>query len=163
MRKGAEHLPCQQQAQECFHLPERAAFLQIYLARGKLLGGSSSTNATLYHRGTAADYDAWDVPGWGSRDALKWFISAENNCRGRRFTHHPPHLLDLRGLGGCLTVRKHNDERAVLTWPTDMTQPVQCRYHLCLTASTAASVSNNVTICSSLLQALRMACMEMRV
>lgn len=56
--------------------------LQIYLARGKLLGGSSSTNATLYHRGTAADYDAWDVPGWGSRDALKWFISAENNCRG---------------------------------------------------------------------------------
>lgn len=56
--------------------------LQIYLARGKLLGGSSSTNATLYHRGTAADYDAWGVPGWGSRDALKWFISAENNCRG---------------------------------------------------------------------------------
>ncbi len=58
------------------------SLLQIYLARGKLLGGSSSTNATLYHRGTAADYDAWDVPGWGSRDALKWFISAENNCRG---------------------------------------------------------------------------------
>ena len=58
--------------------------LQIYLARGKLLGGSSSTNATLYHRGTAEDYDAWDVPGWSSRDALKWFISAENNCRGER-------------------------------------------------------------------------------
>ena len=58
--------------------------LQIYLARGKLLGGSSSTNATLYHRGTAEDYDAWGIPGWGSRDALKWFISAENNCRGER-------------------------------------------------------------------------------
>ena len=56
--------------------------LQIYLARGKLLGGSSSTNATLYHRGTAADYDAWGIPGWGSKDALRWFISAENNCRG---------------------------------------------------------------------------------
>ncbi|CAL5223510.1 g6037 [Coccomyxa viridis] len=63
-------------------LQEAANNRQIYLARGKLLGGSSSTNATLYHRGTAADYDAWDVPGWGSRDALKWFISAENNCRG---------------------------------------------------------------------------------
>ena len=57
--------------------------LQIYLARGKLLGGSSSTNATLYHRGTAADYDAWGIPGWGSKDALRWFISAENNCRGK--------------------------------------------------------------------------------
>ncbi|CAL8465624.1 g5160 [Coccomyxa elongata] len=54
----------------------------IYLARGKLLGGSSATNATLYHRGTAADYDAWGVPGWTSQDALKWFIQAENNCRG---------------------------------------------------------------------------------
>ena len=65
-------------------LTDGVSLLQIYLARGKLLGGSSSTNATLYHRGAAADYDAWDVPGWGSRDALKWFISAENNCRGRR-------------------------------------------------------------------------------
>lgn len=49
-------------------------------ARGRLLGGSSSTNATLYHRGTAADYDAWGVPGWGSADLLPWFKKAENNA-----------------------------------------------------------------------------------
>ena len=55
---------------------------QIYLARGKLLGGSSSTNATLYHRGTGADYDAWGVPGWGAKEALQWFIQAEDNGRG---------------------------------------------------------------------------------
>jgi choline dehydrogenase-like flavoprotein len=55
---------------------------QIYLARGKLLGGSSATNATLYHRGTGADYDAWGVPGWGAKEALQWFIQAEDNCRG---------------------------------------------------------------------------------
>ncbi|EIE18382.1 alcohol oxidase [Coccomyxa subellipsoidea C-169] len=63
-------------------LQQAASDRSIYLARGKLLGGSSATNATLYHRGTAADYDAWGVPGWTSQDALRWFIQAENNCRG---------------------------------------------------------------------------------
>ena len=52
---------------------------QIYLPRGRLLGGSSSTNATLYHRGAAADYDAWGIPGWGSKEALEWFKSCESN------------------------------------------------------------------------------------
>lgn len=52
---------------------------EIYLARGRLLGGSSSTNATLYHRGAAADYDGWGVPGWRSEDVLPWFRAAEGN------------------------------------------------------------------------------------
>ena len=50
-----------------------------YLARGKLLGGSSSTNATLYHRGSAEDYDSWGLSGWGSEDVLPWFVSMEDN------------------------------------------------------------------------------------
>jgi choline dehydrogenase-like flavoprotein len=53
--------------------------LQVYLARGKVLGGSSSTNATLYHRGTPTDYDEWGVPGWTSRDVLPWFTKCEDN------------------------------------------------------------------------------------
>lgn len=52
------------------------------MARGKLLGGSSSTNATLYMRGTAADYDSWGVPGWGSREALEAMIAVEDNGAG---------------------------------------------------------------------------------
>lgn len=52
---------------------------EMYLARGKLLGGSSSTNATLYHRGTAADYDGWKLPGWSSEDVLPWFVNMEDN------------------------------------------------------------------------------------
>lgn len=52
---------------------------RIYLARGKLLGGSSSTNATLYHRGTAEDYDKWGIPGWSGKDVLPWFVGAECN------------------------------------------------------------------------------------
>ena len=57
---------------------------QIYIARGKVLGGSSSTNATLYMRGTAADYDGWNVPGWAAKDVLNWFIKCEDNSRGGR-------------------------------------------------------------------------------
>ena len=56
--------------------------VQIYLARGKILGGSSSTNATLYMRGTRADYDAWNVPGWSSEEALHGFIKCEDNANG---------------------------------------------------------------------------------
>ena len=71
--------PCQvSQATASQVLPR----LQIYVARGKLLGGSSSTNATLYHRGTAEDYDSWGVPGWGSKDALEWFLACEDNDLG---------------------------------------------------------------------------------
>ncbi len=53
---------------------------QIYLPRGKVLGGSSSTNATLYMRGSAGDYDSWGIPGWTSEEALRWFKMAETNA-----------------------------------------------------------------------------------
>jgi len=53
--------------------------LQLYLSRGRVLGGSSAVNATLYHRGTAADYDNWGIPGWGSKDVLPWFVALEDN------------------------------------------------------------------------------------
>lgn len=57
---------------------------EVYLARGKLLGGSSATNATLYMRGTAADYDGWGLDGWRAADVLPWFVAAESNSRGER-------------------------------------------------------------------------------
>jgi len=52
---------------------------QVYLARGRTLGGSSSTNATLYLRGTSADYDAWGLDGWTGSDVLDWFVRSECN------------------------------------------------------------------------------------
>jgi choline dehydrogenase-like flavoprotein len=71
--------------------------LQIYLARGKLLGGSSCTNATLYFRGSPEDYDSWKLDGWSSKDVLPWFISAEDNASGAR--------PSCRATTGCFAIR----------------------------------------------------------
>ena len=46
---------------------------QLYWPRGKILGGSSSINALVYHHGHPADYDDWAAagnPGW-NYDAIK--------------------------------------------------------------------------------------------
>jgi len=58
--------------------------------RGKLLGGCSSVNGTMYIHGAAADYDAWrdaGLPGWGYSDVLPYFRRAETNWRGEGPDH----------------------------------------------------------------------------
>jgi len=58
--------------------------------RGKLLGGCSSVNGTMYIRGAAADYDAWrdaGLAGWGYSDILPYFKRAESNWRGEGPEH----------------------------------------------------------------------------
>ncbi|KAG0292424.1 hypothetical protein BGZ98_002580, partial [Dissophora globulifera] len=48
--------------------------------RGKLLGGSSSINAMMYHRGPASDYDEWGSlgnQGWSYEECLRYFKKAE--------------------------------------------------------------------------------------
>ena len=75
-----------------------------YQPRGKVLGGSSSTNAMIYARGRAADYDAWAAPveagghgcaGWGWNDVLPHFVKSEHNEQIEG---------DLHGRGGPLNV-----------------------------------------------------------
>jgi choline dehydrogenase len=71
---------------------------RIYLPRGKVLGGSSSTNAMIYIRGHRADYDEWaagPAPGWGFDEVLPYFRRSEDNQRGADLFH---------GVGGPLTV-----------------------------------------------------------
>lgn len=55
---------------------------QIYLPRGKTLGGCSSTNAMAYVRGNRADYDHWASlgnDGWDYESVKPYFIKSEHN------------------------------------------------------------------------------------
>ena len=69
-----------------------------YWPRGKVLGGSSSINGTIYVRGQPADYDHWarlGNEGWRWQDVLPYFLRAEGNDRG---------ASDLHGATGPLPV-----------------------------------------------------------
>jgi choline dehydrogenase len=73
---------------------------RIALPRGKVLGGSSSTNAMVYIRGNRRDYDEWGVAGWAWDDLFPYFLKAEDNERGASEWH---------GTGGPLPV---SDQRS---------------------------------------------------
>ena len=54
---------------------------EIYCARGKVLGGSSSTNAMMWVRGFAADYDEWGAlagEDWDFAHVAGYFERIEN-------------------------------------------------------------------------------------
>ena len=67
---------------------------ELYVPRGRVLGGSSSLNAMIYIRGNPLDYAGWG-PGWGWDDVLPYFLRAEDNERGASALH---------GAGGPLSV-----------------------------------------------------------
>jgi choline dehydrogenase len=70
----------------------------LYQPRGKVLGGTSSINGTVYMRGTPADYDEWrqrGCEGWDWDSVLPFFKRAENQERGAD---------ELHGVGGPLHV-----------------------------------------------------------
>jgi choline dehydrogenase len=71
---------------------------RLFWPRGKTLGGSSSSNAMVYIRGHASDYDDWanlGNPGWDWKSVLPLFRRAEHNERGADAFH---------GVGGPLNV-----------------------------------------------------------
>ncbi|HSI03041.1 MAG: choline dehydrogenase [Myxococcota bacterium] len=72
---------------------------QIYHARGKLLGGSSSINGMIFQRGNPLDYERWAAdPGmeqWSYAHCLPYFKRMENCLAGGdqfRGTDGPLHL-----------------------------------------------------------------------
>ena len=67
---------------------------EVYVPRGRVLGGSSSLNAMIYIRGNPLDYDEWG-PGWTWDEMLPYFKLAEDNERGEDEYH---------GAGGPLPV-----------------------------------------------------------
>lgn len=78
------------------HLGDRV----IYWPRGKVLGGSSSTNGMIYMRGDRSDYDAWEASGatgWGWEKVLPAFKRVEDHSDGADEFH---------GAGGPLPVER---------------------------------------------------------
>ncbi len=89
---------------------------QLYIPRGKMLGGSSSMNAMLYIRGSRRDYDGWaeaGCAGWSYEEVLPYFIRAESNERltdeyhGRRgplnvADPRSPHPLSVAFVEACV-------------------------------------------------------------
>ena len=80
----------------------RPCWSAVPVARGKVLGGSSSINAMLYVRGNRLDFDAWNHlgnEGWSYDEVLPYFKKSED------FTGGPS---TYRGAGGPLTVIPHD-------------------------------------------------------
>ncbi|GIF16430.1 GMC family oxidoreductase [Actinoplanes teichomyceticus] len=68
---------------------------RVYLPRGRVLGGTSSTNTMIYIRGARNDFDGWQQPGWSFDEMLPYFKRSEDNERGASAYH---------GTGGPLAV-----------------------------------------------------------
>jgi choline dehydrogenase len=75
----------------------------IHIPRGRVLGGSSSTNAMMWNRGHPSDYDAWEAAGatgWNFATVLPYFKRAEDWEGGE---------TSLRGVGGPLRIERPRD------------------------------------------------------
>lgn len=73
----------------------------IFFPRGKVLGGSSAINGSLYVRGQARDFDTWAQMGnrgWSYGDVLPYFQRSEDRSSGADAYHRaggPQHVSDI--------------------------------------------------------------------
>jgi len=74
---------------------------RLPVARGRMLGGTSSLNGMMAIRGHRADYDFWrdqGLTGWGWEHVLPWFRKLERHWRG---------ATPLHGGSGPLAIEPH--------------------------------------------------------
>ena len=76
----------------------------MFVPRGKVIGGSSSVNAQIFLRGVPDDYDAWAAAGndlWGFRELLPYFREIESDVDFRN---------DFHGSDGPTIVRRFGED-----------------------------------------------------
>jgi choline dehydrogenase-like flavoprotein len=74
---------------------------KIACPRGRLVGGSTSVNGTVYMRGHRLDYEQWAAlgnEGWGYEDVLRAYRRQENFAGGANPFHGTDGELDVRRL-----------------------------------------------------------------
>jgi choline dehydrogenase-like flavoprotein len=74
---------------------------QIPCPRGRLVGGCTSVNGTVYIRGNRRDYDGWAARGnrgWAWTDVLPWFMRHENRAGPASPLHGKSGELDVQPL-----------------------------------------------------------------
>jgi len=100
----------------------------MYWPRGKVLGGSSSINALVYHRGQAMDYDDWAAagnPGWdyqtirSAYDDLEDFSPPADNNRWPG-SDNPGKSKKLRLSNPAYPIVKHRPWREKALVPTSL-------------------------------------------
>lgn len=86
----------------------------VYWPRGRMLGGSSGVNGTIYVRGEAEEYDHWRDGlgnlGWGYSDVLPYFKRLETTtigCDARRGRDGPIHVSTLADMPDALSDAFH--------------------------------------------------------
>jgi len=104
---------------------------RLFWPRGKTLGGCSASNAMIYTRGHASDYDHWEAlgnRGWGYASVLPLFRRAENHERGETPYHGvggPLNVADLRSPNLLTQVFTTAARQAGFPLNADFSGPVQ--------------------------------------
>lgn len=65
--------------------------------------------------GNAADYDAWGLEGWKSKDLLDWFIAAENYSPGERWIMQSA-VTEMLVIGSVLSCQSYNAGCFLFVW-----------------------------------------------
>src|ERR1700726_2179102 len=88
---GTRHVVGNPRTDWCYQTePEPMLGRRTPVVRGRVLGGSSSINGTVYQRGAALDYDHWrqlGLAGWGWDDVLPYFKRSEDHFLGVSEAH----------------------------------------------------------------------------
>ena len=102
---------------------------KMYMPRGKVLGGSSSINALVYHRGQSCDYDDWKRAGnvgWDYNSILPFFECFENVVGSDQQSQNIPGKLTITDVAD----QYHPIKSAFFAMSRDLQIPHKDRCHM---------------------------------